>query len=104
MRSLDGTSKVKSSSWWTSRKIVAGVPTICIFLPERRIYGPIAAAQEHGEIEDSPVWNSLSTQFAASVGKIRVFCAPDIVAICTEGLHRPEIEGALEAATALIIP
>jgi HD superfamily phosphohydrolase len=74
------------------------------FLPERRIYGPIAAAQEHGEIEDSPVWNSLSTQFAASVGKIRVFCAPDIVAICTEGLHRPEIEGALEAATALIIP
>jgi HD superfamily phosphohydrolase len=79
-----------------------GSATDLYFLPEHRIYGPITSQQENGEIEDSPVWNSLSTQFAASVGKIRVFCAPDIVATCTEGLLRPAIEGALEAAAASI--
>ncbi len=80
-----------------------GSPSDLYFLPERRIYGPITSQQENGEIEDSPVWNSLSTQFAASVGKIRVFCTPDIVATCTEGLLRPAIEGALDAAAGSII-
>lgn len=72
------------------------------FLPEHRIYGPITARQEDGEIEDSPVWNSLSRQFAASVGKIRVFCTPDLVATFTEGLSRTEIEGALASAASSI--
>jgi len=70
---------------------------LCL-LPEHRIYGPVTSQQDDGEIEDSPVWNSLSTQFSESLGKIRVFCAPDLVATFTEGLSRDQIEGALASA------
>jgi serine/threonine protein kinase len=75
-----------------------GSPNDLYFLPEYRIHGPITVKKDYGEIEDSPIWNSLSVNFAASVGKIRVFCAPDFIATFTGGLDRAQIEGALASA------
>lgn len=75
-----------------------GTTTGLYFLPEHRTQGPLTATTENREMEDSVVWNSLSTQFVASVGKIRVFCAPDIAETCTVCLRREDIEGVLEGA------
>lgn len=75
----------------------SSITDLCL-LPEHRIYGPVTSQQDDGEIEESPVWKSLSTQFSESLGKIRVFCAPDLVATFTEGLSRDQIEGALASA------
>lgn len=68
------------------------------FLPEHRIYGPLTSFEQHAEVEDSVIWNSLSEQFATSVGKVRIFCTPDITATCTACLNRADLEGILEAA------
>jgi len=73
------------------------------FLPEHRIYGPLSSFEQQAELEDSVVWNSLSAQFAASVGKVRIFCSPDIIASCTACLGREDIEGVLESAISEVI-
>jgi len=75
-----------------------GSVTELTFLPEHRIYGPLTGFDQHAELEDSVIWNSLTKQFAFSVGKVRIFCVPDIIATCTACLTRKDLEGVMEAA------
>jgi hypothetical protein len=66
------------------------------YLAESRIFGPVKSTEESVLMEDSVLWTDLSKNFHKSVGKIRLFCHPDIVETCTAGLNRSDIEGALK--------
>jgi HD superfamily phosphohydrolase len=68
------------------------------YLPEARICGPLPSTGGNIQMEDSLIWTDLSKNFLKSVGKIRVFCHPDIIETCTAGLTRSDIESALEEA------
>lgn len=68
------------------------------FLPESRIYGSLSSAEDNIQTEDSLIWTSLSKNFLGSIGKVRVFCHPDIIETCTACLSRPEVESTLEEA------
>lgn len=80
-----------------------GSRTKLFFIPEHRIGGPLPATVQPNVMEDSVVWSSLANQFVESVGKIRVFCAPDIAATCTACLGRDTIEGALASAARQVL-
>lgn len=68
------------------------------FLSESRIPGALSSAEERIMMEDSILWTSLAKDFVKSVGKIRMFCHPDIIETCTACLSREKIEGILEGA------
>lgn len=72
------------------------------YLSESRIHGPLKSEEESVQIEDSVLWTNLSKNFLMSVGKIRLFCHPDIIDVCTAALTRAEIESALLSAFRLI--
>ncbi|MBU1706419.1 hypothetical protein KKB28_00720, partial [bacterium] len=67
------------------------------YRPESRTSRSYRTEEGGVQMEDSIIWMNLSQDFLRSVGKVRVFCHPDIAEICT-ALKRQEIEGALEAA------
>lgn len=69
------------------------------FLSESRIHGPIQSTQDEDRIqmEDSLIWLELSKGFLKSVGKIRVFCHPDIVETCSACLSRNSVENILNS-------
>lgn len=71
------------------------------FLPESRIYGsltPLTSTGSSLQMEDSIIWTGLSTNFLQSIGKIRVFCHPDIIDTCAACLNRLDIESTLKSA------
>ncbi len=68
------------------------------FLSESRTPKALNPVEERNLMEDSIVWADLAKNFLKSVGKIRVFCHPDIVETCTACLSRADIEGVLESA------
>jgi len=68
------------------------------FLSESRIHGPLKSSEDTVQMEDSILWKDLSENFLKSVGKIRVFCHPDIVETSTACLTRSDVESTLEAA------
>ena len=65
------------------------------FLAESRFPGALTAAEERILMEDSILWTNLAKNFLKSVGKIRVFCHPDIIETCSACLNRVDIEGVL---------
>lgn len=69
-----------------------------LFLSEARIHGPLTSPQDNVQTEDSFIWTDLSRNFLKSIGKVRVFCHPDIIETCTACLTRNEIENSLRAA------
>jgi len=76
-----------------------GTSVDLFFLPERRMHGPISFAVKNPTMEDSVIWRNLAINFSRSVGKIRVFCHPQIIEVCTECLiDTDEVEGALRLA------
>jgi hypothetical protein len=68
------------------------------FKPEVRIFGPLKSTDGNITTEDSVLWIEFAKNFLESIGKIRVFCHPDIIETCTGCLTRMEIEGVLEQA------
>jgi len=69
------------------------------YLTESRIYGPLKSTHDRSvQMEDSIIWTTLSKNFLKSVGKVRVFCNPDIIETCSICLNRSNIESTLEAA------
>jgi hypothetical protein len=68
------------------------------FLTESRIPGALSSAEERIMMEDSILWTNLAKDFVKSVGKVRVFCHPDIIETCTACLTREIIEGVLDGA------
>lgn len=75
-----------------------GSSTDLYFLSESRIYGPLQSSEDIVQMEDSILWTDFTKDFLRSVGKIRVFCHPDIIEICTACFSRTKIETTLEAA------
>lgn len=73
------------------------------FKSESRIYGPLKSSEEDIHLEDSILWTALSKNFLASIGKIRVFCHPDIIETCSTCLTRLEIENTLEQVCSTIL-
>lgn len=69
------------------------------YLPERRMHKPVVSPMDIPTMEDSIIWSELANNFTESVGKIRVFCHPDIINDCSACLAgTKEVEGALHAA------
>lgn len=73
-------------------------PVNLYYLTESRIHGPLKSEEGNIQMEDSVLWMSLANDFLKSVGKIRIFCHPDIVETCTACLTRDKVERALESA------
>lgn len=73
------------------------------FKSETRIFGPLKSySEETLHLEESILWVALSRNFQKSIGKIRVFCHPDVVETCTACLNRIDIERILEQACQLV--
>jgi len=72
------------------------------FLSESRIHGPLKSEEESVQTEDSVLWTNLSRNFLMSVGKVRLFCHPDIVEVCTACLTRGDVESAVLGAARII--
>lgn len=75
-----------------------GSTTELSFYKEHRTYGLIETQHVLGDTEESIVWRSLSSQFISSIGKVRVFCHPEISDLCSFSLDRKSIQSALESA------
>ena len=72
------------------------------YLAESRIHGPLKSEEESVQTEDSVLWTNLSKDFLMSVGKVRLFCHPDIVEVCTAALTRGDVESAVSSACRFI--
>lgn len=69
------------------------------YYPEQRMHRPVVSPGETPTMEDSIIWSELAKNFLESVGKIRVFCHPDIIKDCSACLAgTKEVEGALQVA------
>lgn len=69
-----------------------------LYKSETRNFGPLKSTEDNIQLEDSILWTTLSKNFLKSIGKIRVFCHPDIIETCTACLTRLDIERSLEQA------
>lgn len=74
----------------TDRK---GSMTDLEILPEYRLSGNLLHREDNVTLEESILWRDLTKDFLKSIGKIRVFCHPEIVDTCNMYFSRPEIEG-----------
>lgn len=67
------------------------------FLTEARIHGPLGYVSDRVKLEDSILWTQLTgNNFIKYIGKVRIFCHPDIIETCMSCLSVKLIEKILK--------
>lgn len=67
------------------------------FLKEKRFDDPFKVVSKEEQTEDSVIWKSLADDFLKSVGKVRIFCHPDVIDTFST-IKRAALESSLASA------